>query len=130
MMARPWDWGRESPGARTLARAILADALGEQAAACPECHGRGLIVFLEAEGRDVPLDDPDAPTDPDPIDVGACTCEDGLRPLPTIDFVLDVITQWADEWMITRREVLAWLVRQWAEPPPWLQGVMDEVRLP
>jgi hypothetical protein len=119
-------WGDgPAPHRVNLARALLADALGDRAA-CDECGGTGKIVYLEDEGRDVPFNDPDA-YDPDPLDVGECVCEDGRRPLPVADFDTDRISQLAAPWWLSRREILAWLTREYPQAPPWLAEVMTEV---
>jgi hypothetical protein len=123
-----YDWGRTGAGPTALARAILIDAIGPEAAACDECNGTGRIVYVQDEngGHDVPFDQVDVDT-VDPIDVGECVCEDGRRPLPVADFVTDRIENLDGDWWLSRREVLAWLVAEWSQPPAWLVKITATV---
>jgi hypothetical protein len=126
-------WGPDGakPHRLALARALLADVIGPDAAACDECGGTGQVVYLEAEGRDVPFNDPEVDPDTvDPIDVGVCVCEDGRRPLPVADFDTDYLVKLEAPWWLSRREILVWLARQFSQPPRWLADIMTEVTDP
>jgi hypothetical protein len=127
----PFDWPGDGPRAVSLARALLVDALGPAAARCDECNGTGRVVLVAEEGyeREEPYD-PARIAEYDPLDVGACMCEDGHRPLPVADFVTDHISAWPARWSVSRRELLSWLAKMYPQTPRWLIATMDEVSLP
>lgn len=126
-----FDWGTTNARAAALARALLVDALGPEAARCEECNGTVKVVLIQDEDgeHDEPFD-PAHAADYDPLDVGQCICEDGVRPLPVADFVTDHVSTWRVDWVISRREVLAWLAGEYPQTPYWLVRTMEEVSLP
>lgn len=107
-------WGYSGSGPAALARSLLIDALGREAAKCPDCEGYRRLVWDEGTGTDVPCTperEARVPTEMATEWIGWCgSCDDGYRRLPYQDFKFDVIAKLPDgEWWLTRSEVLAWL---------------------
>jgi hypothetical protein len=110
-----WSYGGSGPAA--TAKSLLIDALGDRAK-CPTCGGCQQIIWRlpSAVPPDVTTEAP-IPFDTaimdqcDPGSVSRCyDCDDGYRRLPYHDFTAAVVATWGDEFRISRREILTWLI--------------------
>lgn len=104
-------WGYGGSGASELARCLLLDALGDDAA-CPTCAGTGKLVFDPDTGTDSPYDEDHPPADSDQISrCGDCGGDGIIAGLPYQQYKWHVIGRLPQnqEWWISRDSVLAWL---------------------
>lgn len=105
-----FSWGYGGSGPADLARCLLLNALPDPV--CPMCAGTRKVTHDEV--------DPDRPRafrpdtdDPDAEGVYFChICDDGLAAVPYHDFKFQVVAGWAENWRITRTQILEWLARQ------------------
>jgi hypothetical protein len=109
-----FSWGYGGSGPAELARAMLIDALGDEAV-CPTCRGAGMVAVEEDETSHEILEVPWT-GDPDGAPDNVMTCldcdRDGVRRLPYQQFKWDIIARLPDEWTIPRADVLAWWAQQ------------------
>ncbi len=99
-------WGYGGSGAADCARSLLLAAIGDDAARCPTCAGRGRVAVLSADD-DVPFDP--MVHSPDQA-MGCLDCDgDGVRALPYQDFKFAFVAGWGDRWSMTRSAILTWL---------------------
>jgi hypothetical protein len=120
-------------GAADLARALLIDVLGP-AALCPACAGRQRVTWASADTDDDPRPydrKRDGLAELNPL-VTPCLCDDGFRSLPYRTLAAEHVAAFADHWRITRGDILAWLVGQYAELPDWLAEAcgLTDIELP
>jgi hypothetical protein len=112
-----WSYGGSGPAA--TAKSLLIDALGDRAK-CHTCAGTQQIVYgspstLTARPFD-PARDAAIPGNPDedgyegPARFDCPDCDDGYRRLPYQDFKAAFVATWGDEFRISRREILTWLI--------------------
>jgi hypothetical protein len=127
-----FEWGYGGSGPADLARCLLLDVLGP-AARCPECNGTERCVWLGPLGEELAPYDPVAHAEVDPELIGRCFCDDGLRGLPYQEFKFEVVAKLDySRWVLTRTEILRWLVARYPEEPPeWLAPVVAvDIELP
>lgn len=112
-------WGYGGSGPADLARSMLIDALGADAA-CATCAGRGKTCFRVGDGAEVPL--PGEPLRLELESAGPCTECAGSGYGPHVErlyqrFKFDRIAKLPQDegWRITVSEVLGWVSTQLLE---------------
>lgn len=110
-------WSYGGSGAAAAAKSLLIDALGDRAK-CPICGGCQQIIWRlpSAVPPGADAEDP-IPFDTaimdqcDPGSVSRCyDCDHGYRHLPYQDFKAAFVATWGDEFRISRRRIIAWLI--------------------
>jgi uncharacterized protein DUF6166 len=102
-------WGFSGAGPADLARSLLLHAVDNPR--CAECAGTRYVVDLDRGGERTRALDPYAEDLYTPgLTGGPCPkCEDGTARVPYQRFKHQIVTNWDDQWRITRAELLAWL---------------------
>ena len=112
-------WGYRGSGPCDTAWSLLIDALGD-AAVCPACQGSGRVVYVAGDGA--PRAEPfDPASHPWSRNGWPCECAGGYRLLPYVRFVDQFVAGWADEWLMSRADILSWLAAQ-ADTPTGQPG--------
>lgn len=101
------NWGYAGAGPCDTARSLLIDVLGPDAI-CPACQGTGRVTYL-TEGDGYRPEPVDPQRHPQSRRGWPCGCSGGYKHLPYGAFADQFVSQWDDEWAISRTIVLAWL---------------------